>query len=112
MDVRVPALAEQVLLIERELRLLGWWGIQAPAAERLASTAPFCVDTLSFAEWLQWVFLPRMKVILESSAALPAGCAIRSMAEVAWQAEGEKVNALLEALGEFDRLIAGDTVRS
>lgn len=107
MDGRVPAIAGQMLLIERELRQLGWWSAQQPDARRLASTAPFCVDTLTFAEWLQWVFLPRMKSIVEAGAAVPAACAIRSMAEVAWQAEGAKVSVLLAALGEFDRLIAG-----
>lgn len=105
MDARIPALAEQLLLIERELRLLGWWSEQMPAAERLASVEPFCVDTLALEEWLQWIFLPRMKVLIESGGALPGACAIRAMAEQAWPHEGRRVIVLLEALGEFDRLI-------
>jgi len=35
MDERLPALADQLLQIERELRLLGWWSAQAPSAEAL-----------------------------------------------------------------------------
>ena len=77
MDERLPALADQLLHIERELRLLGWWSAQAPSAEALASQEPFCVDTLSFAQWLQWIFLPRMKLIIESDAVLPARSSIR-----------------------------------
>ncbi len=84
MDARIPALAEQLLLIERELRLLGWWSEQMPAAERLASVEPFCVDTLALEEWLQWIFLPRMKALIESGGTLPGACAIRAMAEQAW----------------------------
>ena len=71
MDQRIPLLAEQLLLIERELRLQNWWSEQPPMSEALASQQPFCVDTLAFEQWLQWIFLPRMKQLLESAAALP-----------------------------------------
>ena len=37
MDTRVNALAEHLLLIERELRVQGWWQAEAPSAEALAS---------------------------------------------------------------------------
>ncbi|MCQ4348137.1 YqcC family protein [Pseudomonas stutzeri] len=107
MDARVPALADQLLLIERELRRLGWWASVAPETERLASAEPFCVDTLALEEWLQWIFLPRMKQIIETQAPLPGACAILPMAEVAWAAEGERVAVLLELLESFDRLIVG-----
>ncbi|WP_374443576.1 YqcC family protein [Pseudomonas panipatensis] len=106
MDDRLLALADQLLLIERELRLLGLWGEQRPAAEALASLEPFCVDTLMLEEWLQWIFLPRMKLIIESGADLPSTSGIRAIAEVVYASEGERVLALLGALGEFDRLIA------
>jgi uncharacterized protein YqcC (DUF446 family) len=106
MDVRLPALADQLLLIERELRLLGWWAGVAPEDERLASTAPFCVDTLLLQEWLQWIFLPRMKVLVEQGGALPGACAIGPMAEHTWAGEGARVAALLALLTEFDRLIS------
>ncbi|OYW90485.1 MAG: pseudouridine synthase, partial [Pseudomonadales bacterium 32-61-5] len=53
MDSRVPELAEQLLLIERELRVLGVWEALSPDPQALASREPFCVDTLSFEQWLQ-----------------------------------------------------------
>lgn len=105
MDARLPALADQLLLIERELRLLGWWSAVAPAVERLASVEPFCVDTLAFEEWLQWIFLPRMKDIIERGEGLPSACSTRPMAEMAWAVEGARVAVLLGLLEEFDRLI-------
>jgi uncharacterized protein YqcC (DUF446 family) len=48
MDARVPAVAEQLLLIERELRVQGWWSDQSPSEESLASQQPFCVDSMAF----------------------------------------------------------------
>ncbi len=107
MDRRVYALADQLLLIERELRALGWWSESSPAPEALASPEPFCVDTLALEQWLQWIFLPRMKLILESDSALPQASGILAMAEVAYAQRGEEVAGLLAALGEFDRLIGG-----
>ena len=105
--LQVYALADQLLLIERELRALGWWSESSPAPEALASPEPFCVDTLALEQWLQWIFLPRMKLILESDSALPQASGILAMAEVAYAQRGEEVAGLLAALGEFDRLIGG-----
>ena len=105
MDVRLPALADQLLLIERELRLLGWWAGVAPEDERLASTAPFCVDTLLLQEWLQWIFLPRLKALLEANAPLPTASGIAAMAEQVFVGRALEVKGLIAALEEFDRLI-------
>lgn len=105
MDARVNALAEHLLLIERELRVLGWWQEQAPSTEALASQEPFCVDTLTFEQWLQWIFLPRMKQLLEAGAALPSVSGIQPMAEMVYREQSGVARRLLELLGEFDRLL-------
>jgi uncharacterized protein YqcC (DUF446 family) len=107
MDQRLPAVAEQLLLIERELRVLGWWSEVPPSPQALASREPFCIDTLDFEAWLQWVFLPKMKGILEAGQELPASSGIRPMAEEAYKSRGTQVVALLDALELFDRLIIG-----
>lgn len=107
MDPRFVAVADQLLLIERELRSLGWWTEVAPSADALASQAPFCVDTLAFEQWLQWLFLPRMKVILENDLELPRASGIRAMGEEVYRERLTEVSGLLDALGAFDRLIGG-----
>ena len=107
MDPRFVDVADQLLLIEQELRGMGWWAEESPSAAALASQAPFCVDTLAFEEWLQWIFLPRMKVILENDLELPHASGIRAMAEEAFRERPAEVGRLLEALGAFDRLIGG-----
>lgn len=107
MDARLVAVADQLLLIERALRVQGWWSEQAPSVEALASSEPFCVDTLAFEEWLQWVFLPRMKQVIETGAVLPRASGIRPMAEVAYGDRLPQALELLVALDRFDRLIGG-----
>lgn len=105
MDERALQVADQLLLIERELRQLGWWQCEAPSAEALASQTPFCVDTLAFEQWLQWILLPRMKMLLESDSPLPAVSGIKAMAEMAYREQPVKVRGLLDVLGEFDRVV-------
>lgn len=109
MDARTPVVAEQLLLIERELRLQGWWDAQAPDAQALSSQLPFSIDTLAFEQWLQWIFLPRMKQLLEAGAQLPSVSGIQSMAEQVYDGQPDKARGLIKLLGEFDQLIVGAT---
>ena len=106
MDRRVAELADQLLLIERELRVQDLWASTPPDAQALASQEPFCVDTLSFEQWLQWIFLPRMKTILERGEALPTVSGILAMAEVVYRGRPQQMGGLLQALETFDVLIS------
>lgn len=103
MDSRLPAVAQQLLLIERELRTLDMWSVEPPVPEALASVEPFCVDTLRFEQWLQWIFLPRMKAIVEADDPLPQVSGICTMAELVCREA--RVVSLLDALRAFDALI-------
>ncbi|KHK62021.1 MULTISPECIES: YqcC family protein [Pseudomonas] len=108
MDGRFPKIADQLLLIERELRVQGWWSDVPPSAEALASVEPFAVDTLDFEQWLQWIFLPRMKAILEQNLPLPNASGIQDMAEMVFAARDVRGRdrQLQVLLKEFDQLIS------
>ncbi|WP_434678049.1 YqcC family protein [Pseudomonas sp. R1-18] len=106
MDRRFPEVAEQLLLIERELRALGWWDALPPDEHALSSVEPFCVDTLEFAQWLQWIFLPRMKIILEQDLPLPNASGILEMAEMVYAGRQAEARLLQQHLARFDQLIA------
>ena len=88
--------------LEVTLRESHWWGTAAPAPERLASPLPFCVDTLSITEWLQWVFLPRMRALLRARQALPMGCAIRPIAEEQLSNQPREAASVLALLARID----------
>ena len=55
-----------------ELQRLERWQAEHPGAEALASELPFCVDTLSFDQWLQFVLIPRMEQLVLLQAPLPS----------------------------------------
>lgn len=107
MDARFLDIAEQLLLIERELRLQGWWDEVPPSEEALSSVEPFCIDTLDFHQWLQWIFLARMKQILQQDLPLPSASGILEMAEMVYVDRPRESFGLRAELKKFDQLIVG-----
>lgn len=105
MDTLAHELADHLLGIEAELRKLGLWGEQRPDESSLGSLVPFCHDTLAFEQWLQWVFLPRMKAILEADEPLPSSSEIAPMAELRLAQLGQPGGPLLARLAAFDHFI-------
>lgn len=109
MDKRFPKIADQLLSIERELRLLGWWKEVPPSDADLSSREPFCVDTLDFDQWLQWIFLPRMKTLIEQDLTLPNASGILEMAQMVYASRAQEARNLMDLLAQFDRLITEAT---
>lgn len=99
-----------VLLIEIEaqLRQMSLWEDQPPSAKALASSQPFHIDTLSFTQWLQFVFLPTLHGLIETGQSLPAECGIRPMAEEYFRGLGVPGGALERTLVAIDRLLSGN----
>jgi len=93
--------------IEAQLRQLALWDRIPPSSEALASDQPFCVDTLTLPQWLQFVFLPTLYRILEEGEPLPGRCGIAPMAEEYFRGSGLAVGELLTALSKIDGLLSG-----
>jgi uncharacterized protein YqcC (DUF446 family) len=92
--------------LERELQMLDLWSAREASAVELASDQPFCVDTMAFEQWLQWVFLPRMQALAERDLPMPGVCQISPMAEQSLQHLGRRQGSLLTILSRIDRLSA------
>lgn len=80
MSVEVSSLLNE---LEGVLRVEGYWLEQSPSWEALSSVEPFCVDTLSCTEWLQWIYIPRLRAIIDQKGTLPMGAQVHSYAEEA-----------------------------
>lgn len=83
--------------LEVGLRSLGLWSDERPMAQALSSALPFCYDTLELEQWLQFVFLGRMREILEQGDRLPNSCAIYPYIEML-SATGKTVDPKLAVL--------------
>ncbi|MFT0211737.1 YqcC family protein [Pseudomonas sp. F1_0610] len=105
MSQHINLVAEQLLWLERELRVAGLWSEQAPDADALMSSEPFCVDRLDLEQWLQWVFLPRMIALVQSGQPLPAKSAIAPMALERFKDKLDKMQPLVKRLQALDHLL-------
>ncbi len=97
-------IADVLLEVELLLRRNGGWGDQRPSETDMSSSLPFCIDTLSFEQWLQWIFLPRMKQIIEQQQPLPERSDIYQYAQSNISSE-LPAEGLLAQFRLFDELI-------
>ncbi|SFM49806.1 YqcC family protein [Marinobacter zhejiangensis] len=105
---KLNEVAECLLRIEAELRRLDAWAEELPSEEALQSTQPFAVDTLDFTQWLQFIFLARMKVLVELDHPLPTVSGMAPMAEEHFRGRGADMGKLLiRELELMDRLLSG-----
>ncbi|MDB1124623.1 YqcC family protein [Vibrio algarum] len=91
------------LLLETEtcLRRLSLWGNEQPEKSALLSKEPFALDTLEPEQWLQWIFIPKMREMLESQL-VPSGFSISPYFEEVWKTDSVKLEliALLHQIDE------------
>lgn len=97
-------------LLENEMRNIGWWQSieQRPTEQALSSIEPFCVDTLSFSEWLQWVYTPKMHSYMNQTGTLPTTSGLLPIAEEAWKKHEPHTKRLLLIIHLLDEIITGE----
>lgn len=101
------AVAEVLIDIEKELRELQLWDDVMISDEALMSEQPFAIDTMTFPQWLQFIFLPRMYFIIEQQLQLPANCGIAPMAEQYFSVLSLPSVPLVSHLRKIDELLTG-----
>ena len=104
---RREALAVVIERLEAALRDADRWDEEPPARHLLESGHPFCFDTLTFEQWVQWQMIPRMRRILDDHEELPEASAILPYAEECVQGRREDARELLHLIERFDALITG-----
>ncbi|MEO0575720.1 MAG: YqcC family protein [Pseudomonadota bacterium] len=92
--------------IEAELKRIELWASEPPSELALASEEPFCYDTLDFSNWMQWVFLPRMREALGDVRDMPDRSNIHAYAEEVLRSSPQQTDQLLFLIKTFDELVA------
>ncbi len=105
MDPRTHEVADLILAIEAEMRRLDLWEEAVPPPEALASQMPFSYDTLEFTQWLQWMFIPRIKQLLEAGDELPCRSEIHPLAEHTFKGMSINAPGLLYLIKRFDDIL-------
>ena len=108
--MNTPQQQIQTLLseMEHEMKRLDLWGTKRPTDHALASEQPFCYDTLAFGDWLQWVFVPRIQLVLTRDLSLPAKSDIAPLAEVWLKERGleQEAQQLVDIIHALDRQLS------
>lgn len=98
--------ADLLLALELELRRLELWSENPATEAQLNSTEPFCIDTMTFPEWVQFVLISRLKIIIQQGAELPKVSGIAPMAEEYFKGEAINAEAFILSVKKFDQLIS------
>lgn len=93
--------------LEAELKALSVWSASPPDPVALASTSPFCCDVMPLEQWLQYLFLPRMRALIAAKRALPTAISVLPIAEEAFKHHGERACSLLDVIGRIDITLTG-----
>lgn len=96
-------LKAQILLLEIAMAEMGVWQSTSPSEEALSSKQPFALDTLQPHEWLQWVFIARIKTLLESSQPIPTGFSLAPYFEESWK-DSPQYLPLLDRIKSIDEV--------
>ncbi len=84
----------------------GLWSEQIPSAAALGSRQPFACDTLSFEQWLQFIFIPRLHEMLSRGEMAPP-MNILAMAQMTWSGDNLNVQRVLGELDNWSDCVHG-----
>lgn len=106
MSADKSSVADAMLDLEKALREAELWADHSPQPEQMLSDQPFSYDVMTLQEWLQWIFIPRMKAIIESAASLPHVSNIYPYAEETIAKLPNNTDAIMHALKHLDELLS------
>ncbi|CEO38284.1 YqcC family protein [Photobacterium kishitanii] len=69
--------------LENILQQHQYWEMITPDPQALASTEPFAIDSLACHQWLQWIFIPKLRYLILQRLPLPTQFVISPYVEEA-----------------------------
>lgn len=93
-----PSLLALLQQIEQQLKADSLWSSEQPTAEQLASTQPFAIDTLEISQWLQFIFVPKIRLMAETQQPLPANMQITPIIEQSYKGDQAAMNNIIERI--------------
>lgn len=86
-----------------ELKSQNLWQTKRPSDAKLNSTTPFCYDTLAFEQWLQFIFIPKLTMMINQQQRLPSAISLTPMAEEAFNTLSLNAKPLLAVIQKIDK---------
>ena len=104
MQDRPAQIESQIQRIEDLMREIDLYAYEPPEDSAFDSDVPFCYDTMSFLEWLQWVMFPKTRELIRKQLPLPTVCEIHPLAEEEFKLLQQDTDTLLQEIGVLDQL--------
>jgi len=89
--------------IEQEMKDIGFWQPDPLLPEAYNFRQAFAADTMAFSQWLQFIFIPRVKEIIENRTQFPSGSQVGIVAVKEFEGN-DRAEKLVRLLNEFDAL--------
>ena len=96
--------AQKANAIEAEMKRVGLWQDQPLKPEQYNFHAAFAGDTMAFPQWLQFIFLPRVRDIIARKGQFPPASNVGAYAVREFDTYREDTVMLTHLLNEFDHL--------
>jgi uncharacterized protein YqcC (DUF446 family) len=103
MSPAYSAVQTKIDAIEQELKHSGFWHTEPLLAEQYDFQQAFGMDTMSFSQWLQFIFIPRVKSIIVEHGQFPKSSSVSAQAVREFDGVPE-ASKLVALLSEFDAL--------
>jgi uncharacterized protein YqcC (DUF446 family) len=101
MQERVQA---KIAEIEQEMKRIGYWQSEPLRPEQYEFRSAFAMDTMAFSQWLQFIFIPRVKNMIEAGEKFPPDS--QNGAQAVREFDGDdRAQKLVDLLSEFDEII-------
>lgn len=99
---------ELVLLsLQKTMLIADHWSDTGISAKALNSQQPFCLDTMNFSQWLQFVFIPRIQALIDAEQVLPTlakGQGLEPMASEFYKSTDDD-RAIMDVVRQLDDLL-------
>lgn len=91
--------------IEAELKRIGWWQDDPPSEETAVAGGAFGMKTVAFSQWLQVVFVKRLRQAAAGEFPMPSSSSVSTMATREFDGYPEDLSRLMDYLYEVDGLV-------
>lgn len=102
---RYTRLTQLLNELEINMQQARCWQQLPPSQAALNSTMPFCIDTMNLSQWLRFIFIPRMKALIERQGVLPEQISITPLAEEYFRESSTDGTLVLTTLTDIEALL-------
>jgi len=89
--------------IEAEMKRIGYWSLEPLPEEAYEFQQAFAMDTMAFSHWLQFILVPRVRLIIEQKGSFPSESMVAVQAVREFDGDST-ASGLVALLSEFDDL--------